>query len=180
MNNQRCNYRLLPQLIMLFIYISNNVPFLVTLSQTPHPILALPTPLCLYECAPPPIHPLLPHLSSIPLYWSIKPPQNQGPSLPLMSDKTILCYMCMWRYGFLHVYSLVGGLVLGSSAWYSLFIFFFLWGCIPFSSLSPSFQLFHTVPDLRPIGGSEYLHLSRLAVGRASPRNGIFLKEEIQ
>jgi hypothetical protein len=54
--------------------------------QTPYPILHR---LCFYEGAPPPIHPLLPHNSSIPLHWVIKLPQDQGPSLPLMSDKAI-------------------------------------------------------------------------------------------
>jgi hypothetical protein len=32
-----------------------------------------------------------------------------------MPDKTILCYICIWSYESLHVYSLVGGLVPGSS-----------------------------------------------------------------
>ena len=32
-----------------------------------------------------------------------------------MSDKAILCYICSWSHGSLHVYSLVGGLVSGSS-----------------------------------------------------------------
>jgi hypothetical protein len=32
-----------------------------------------------------------------------------------MSDKAILCYICIWSHGSLHVYSLVGGLVLVNS-----------------------------------------------------------------
>ena len=39
------------------------------------------------------------------------------PPLPLMSDKAILCHICIWSHGYLHVYSLVGGLVFGSSSW---------------------------------------------------------------
>ena len=35
--------------------------------------------------------------------------------LPLMSDEAILCYICSWSHGSLHVYSLVGDLVPGSS-----------------------------------------------------------------
>ena len=31
---------------------------------------------------------ILPHCSSILLHWGIKPSQDQGPSLPLMPDKT--------------------------------------------------------------------------------------------
>jgi hypothetical protein len=33
-----------------------------------------------------------------------------------MPDKAILCYICGWSHGSLHVYSLVGGLVPGSLA----------------------------------------------------------------
>jgi hypothetical protein len=44
----------------------------------------------------PPTYPLLPYLSSIPLRWNIKPPQNQGPPFPLMSDKVILCLLYPW------------------------------------------------------------------------------------
>jgi hypothetical protein len=31
----------------------------------------------------------------------------------VMSNKAILCYVCSWNHVFLHVYSLVGGLVPG-------------------------------------------------------------------
>jgi len=80
-------------------------------STTPYPISSSP---CFYKGAPPP-PPLPPHHPGIPLHWGIKPPQNQGPLLPLMPDKAILGYICSWSHGFLHVYSLVGGLVPGSS-----------------------------------------------------------------
>jgi hypothetical protein len=36
-------------------------------------------------------------------------PQDQGWLLPLIPNKAILCYICSWSHGFLHVYSLVGG-----------------------------------------------------------------------
>jgi hypothetical protein len=54
----------------------------------------------------------------------------------LMTDKAILCYICSWSHGSLHVYSLVGGLVPGSS-WGSgwLILLFFLWGCKPLKLL---------------------------------------------
>jgi hypothetical protein len=52
---------------------------------------------------------------AIPYFPNVKPSQDQGPLLPLMSNKTILCYICGWSHGSLHVYSLVGGLVPGSS-----------------------------------------------------------------
>jgi hypothetical protein len=88
-------------------------PFPVSLSS-PHPF----PPPCFYEGAPPPTHSCLID-PTIPLCWGIKPPQGQGPPLPLMSGKAILCYICCWSYRSLHIYSLVGGLVSGSSGWSS-------------------------------------------------------------
>jgi hypothetical protein len=84
-------------LIISFIYISNDIPLP---SYPSTKTLTSPPPLCLCEVAPyPPTHPLLPHCSSISLHWGIKPPQDQGPLLPLMPDKTISCYICIWSYG---------------------------------------------------------------------------------
>ena len=51
----------------------------------------------------------------ISLHWGIEPSQDRGSLLPLMSDKAILCYIRSWSHGSLHVYSLVGGLIPGSS-----------------------------------------------------------------
>jgi hypothetical protein len=83
-----------------------------------------PPPLCLYEGTPPPTNPSPPHPSTILLCWGISSPQDQGPPLPLMSDKAILC--CIWIWS--HVYSLVSGLVSGSSGWSGwLILLFFLW-----------------------------------------------------
>jgi hypothetical protein len=46
-----------------------------------------------------------------------------------MPDKAILYYICGWSHGSLHVYSLVGSLVLGSSGGTGWFILLFLlWG----------------------------------------------------
>ena len=87
-------------------------PFLVSLLQLTH---SIPPPLCLCEGAPPPTHSFLPQPSSIPLHWGIKSPQDQGPLLPLMSDKVILCYICGRSHGSLHAYSLVDSLLSGSS-----------------------------------------------------------------
>jgi hypothetical protein len=63
------------------------------------------------ECAPLSAHPLLLHWPVIPLCWDIKPPQEQGSP----SHWYILCYICSWSHEPTHVYSLVGGLVCGSS-----------------------------------------------------------------
>ena len=85
-------------------------PFLVSPSESP-----LPPSLCLKDLPHPPTYPLMPHLSSIPLCRSNKPPQDQGAPLPLMSDKAILCYIYSRSHGSNYVFSLVGGLVSGSS-----------------------------------------------------------------
>ena len=86
-------------LIILFIYISNDISFLVTLPQTPQPISLLPLPLA-FMSAPPPIHSLLNHPYSIPLHWSIKPP---SPPIDLKQDHPLL--LCIWGPGSLHIYS---------------------------------------------------------------------------
>ena len=85
--------------------------FLVSSPETPY---TCPSP-CLYKGAHPPTHSLPPPCPGIPLHWGMEPSQDQGPPLPLMPDKAILCYICSWSHGFLHVYSLVGDLVPGSS-----------------------------------------------------------------
>jgi len=81
-------------------------------------------------------HPLPPHHPSIPLHWDMEPSKASLP-IDLRSG-----YICSWSHGSPHVFSLVGGLVPGSSGggggglagWY----------CSsqgvanPFSSFSPS------------------------------------------
>jgi hypothetical protein len=75
----------------------------------PESLYSIPLPLLLGRCSPtcqlPPPHP------GIFLHWGIKPSQDQGLLLWLM----ILCYICGWSHGSLHVYSLVSDLVPGSS-----------------------------------------------------------------
>jgi hypothetical protein len=69
----------------------------------------------LFPSENPPFHPLPLPGPSVPLHWRIKPSQDQGHLLPLMTNKAILCYISSWSHGSLHVYSLVGCLVPGSS-----------------------------------------------------------------
>jgi hypothetical protein len=120
-----------------------------------------PPPPRLYEGAYPPT-PTSRHLPSTSLHWGIEPPQNQGPLLPIMSDKSILCYIWGWSYGSLHVYSSVGGLVPGSSGesgWLILLIF--RWCCnLPNSSIG--------IPALSLMVGCEHPHLYWSDIGRAS------------
>jgi len=92
--------------------------------ETPYPIPLL----CFYEGAPQPIHTLLLPCPPIPLHRGIQP-AFIGPraSPPIDAWKT---YICSLSYVSLYVYSLVGGLVPGSSGgsgW--LILLFFLWGC---------------------------------------------------
>jgi hypothetical protein len=72
----------------------------------------------------------VPQCPSIHLCWAIKPPQDHGSPLPVMPDKALLCYICSWWQGSLHLYSLVSGLVPGSSRGSHWLILFFLQGCI--------------------------------------------------
>jgi hypothetical protein len=61
-------------------------------------------------------HPLPPPYPQIPLHWGIKLSQDQGSFLPLVPDTAILCYISSARaMDPFQVYSLVGGLVPGSS-----------------------------------------------------------------
>jgi hypothetical protein len=78
---------------IFFIYISNVIPFPGFLSGKP--LSHSPSP-CFYDCVPTPTHQLLPHHSGIPLQWVSEPSQEQGPLLPLMSDKAILYYIFSW------------------------------------------------------------------------------------
>ncbi|EDL30654.1 mCG146276, partial [Mus musculus] len=81
---------------------------------------------CFYEGAHLLSHSLLPPCPGIPQHWSMEPSQDQGPLLPLMSGQVILCYTCSWSHGSLHVYSLVGGLVPGSTGGSGWLILLFL------------------------------------------------------
>ena len=119
---------------IFFIYISNvfpfpGLPFGNSLSYPPSP--------CFYEGAPWAACPLLSSLPGIPLHWDIEHPQTQGPLLPLMFNKAILCHICCWSHRSIHRYSLVGGPVPGSSrgsGW--LILLLPLWGCNPPSAPS--------------------------------------------
>ena len=88
-----------------------------------YPLSWLPYP-CFYEGVLTFIHSLLPPHPCIPLSWGIQPSQEHGPLLLFMPDKATLCYICDWSHGSLHVQSLVGGLVPGSSGCSCCLIFY--------------------------------------------------------
>jgi hypothetical protein len=115
---------------LLFYWI---FPFIMSLPPGntlyyPHP------PHCFYEGVLPPRHPLIPPHPRFPYTGtSMEPSCDQGPLLPLMHDKAILCYICNWS----HVFSLVGGFLGSSGESGCLTFLFFLWGCKPLQLLSP-------------------------------------------
>jgi hypothetical protein len=120
-------FSILLLLDIFFIYISNVIHFSGFHTENP---LSAPSP------PDSPTHSLPLPGPGIPLHWGIKPSQDQVPLLPLKINKAILCYICSWSHGSLHVYSLVGGLVPGSSGGLGWFILLFLLcGCKPHQQL---------------------------------------------
>jgi hypothetical protein len=102
---------------IFFTYISNVIPFpgFPSKNTLSHP----PTP-----------------YPGIPLYWGTEPSQDQRPLLPLMSHKAILCYICDWNHGSLHLYSSVDVLVPGNAEGTGWFILLFLlWNSKPLQQL---------------------------------------------
>jgi hypothetical protein len=123
-------------LVILSIYISNvSLPSFGPPNPHSHP---LPLPLRWCSSTHPPTHNCFTVLA-LPLYWGIKSSQDQGPPLPLMPDKAIFFYICIWSQGSLNVYSLVSGLFPGSSGRSGQLILFLLRGCKPLQLL----QSFH-------------------------------------
>ena len=87
------SYFTLPSVFSKNFFFSNVFPF----PGLPFgdPLFHSPS-LCLYEGAPPPTHPLSSSHPGIPLHQGVEHPQAQGPLLPLMSNKDILCHIHMW------------------------------------------------------------------------------------
>jgi len=123
------------------IYISNVISFLSF--QSINPLSHPPSP-CFYNGVPPPIHSFPTSHPNIPLHWGIKPWQDQGLILPLVPNKAILCYICNWSHGSVHVCFLGGGLVPVSSGW--LVFLFFLWNGKLLQLLQSFHQLLHWGP----------------------------------
>jgi hypothetical protein len=148
------------------------------LSKSPlrKPPIPSPFSLPLWECSFP--YPLLSSLPGIPLHWRIEHPQAQGPLLPLMYNKAILYHICGWSRGSLHVYSLVGGPVPGSSGtgWVGfdlLMLLIPLWGCKPLQLLQYLLQVLHRRPCLSPMVGCKHLPLYLLGFGSVSQETAI-------
>jgi hypothetical protein len=88
------------------------------------PPLKLPIPpsTCFYEVAPPPTHSCLPTLA----FPYTATSNLQRTKVSLMPYKAILCHICSWSHWSLHVYSLVGYLMHGSSRGHKSFFFFLM------------------------------------------------------
>ena len=116
--------------------------FLVSPTKTLNPIR--------FPSANQPSHSSFPVLAFSYIGASSIPSQNQGPLLPLMSDKAILYYICGWS----HVYILDGGLFSGIQGGSGRFILWFLlWGsCKPIQVLGAFLQLLHWGPCAQSIG----------------------------
>jgi hypothetical protein len=69
---------------ILFIYISNAIPFPSFPLQPSYPIPSC----CFSDGAPVPMHALLPYYPSISLDCGIEPSKDQGHPFPLMLDKS--------------------------------------------------------------------------------------------
>jgi hypothetical protein len=122
-------------------------PFPVSLPLTSHPICPLPLPLCLYDVAPSPMYLLHPHCPGIPPCWGIKPSQDQGPPLSLMSYKAI-CYICSWSHGPFYVYILFRWWFSPWELWLVQLVDIVLPMCLQYSS-TPS-----VLPWTLPLGSS--------------------------
>jgi hypothetical protein len=133
----------------------------------PHPMPVLPPQLCLYESAPPSIHTLLPHCSSIPMFWGIKPPRNQGPPPLLLSGEAILCYIRIWSHGSTQVY-----LGCWSRLWENRIVrpayVVLPRGCNPHLLLQSSATSPTRFPEFSLIVGSKHLHLPWSVAGQTS------------
>jgi hypothetical protein len=120
---------------ILFIYNSNVIPFpyFPSTNLQSHPPASI-------RMLPLPLLPSTPSNFPTQGHWAILVPRAS----PLMPDHAILCYIYSWSHGSLHVYSLVGGLVPGSSG--EGWVLVGLYCCSsygvanPFSSFSPFYN----------------------------------------
>jgi hypothetical protein len=129
---------------------------------------------------PPPLLPSSPTHSlplpgpGIPLFRGIEPSQDQGPFLPLMPNKAIVCYICSWSHESHHVFSLVGGLVPGSSGGLVTSCCCSAYGATnPFSSLGTFSNSFIGDPVLCPMDGCDHALLYLSGTVRASQETAI-------
>jgi hypothetical protein len=121
-----------------------------------------------------PTHPLSLPCPAIPLHWGIEPSQDQGPLLPLMSNKPNLCYIGSWSHGSLHVYFWLVVYSLGA-----LGVLVGSYCCPSYGAANPfsSFGSFSSSsigdPVLSPMIGCKHPPLYLSGTGRASQERAI-------
>jgi hypothetical protein len=87
----------------------------------------------------------------------------------LISNKAIFCYICGWNHESLHVYSVVGGLDLGSLVALVRSYCCFSYGATnPFNSFGPFSSSSTGNPVLSPMVGCEHPSLYMSGSGRVS------------
>ena len=109
--SSKCQYVISSNVFEYFMYFHFNCYHVILFSCFPSGTPLHPPPTSQKMLPLPPTHFHLPAHPLIPLHWSIKPSQDQGSLLPLMSENAILCSICSWSHGYLHMYSLVGSLI---------------------------------------------------------------------
>jgi hypothetical protein len=156
---QNCNYWIF-FIGFLFSHISNVIlsPGLPSRNPLSHP----PSPATMRVLPHPVTHSCLPALAFS--YTGVSNShRTKGCFLPMRSNKAILCHICSGSHGFLHVYSLVGGPVLGvwgrGEVTRRLILLLLPQGCKPTQFLQSLVQLPHM---LSPIVGCKHppLYLS--------------------
>ena len=122
-----------------------------------------------------PTHSLPPHPSSIPCLWGIKPPQDQGPPLPLRPGKTVLSYIRSSGHGQAPGCFMVGGLVPLELGGVHLLdaVVLPIWLQNPLQLFSPFSNSSIGVPGFNLMIVCKYLHLSQSDAGRASQRTSM-------
>lgn len=116
--------------IFLYLHFKCYSPSRFPVHKPPFP------PLPLTHMGIPSIHlPYRPH--HIPLHWGSNLGRTKDFPFLWCTNKAILCYICSWSPGSVHVQSFSSGLVPRNSGWLALL---FLWGCKLLDSFSTSFN----------------------------------------
>jgi hypothetical protein len=105
-----------------------------------------------------PSYPLQPHHSTIPPKLGYQTYTRSRTSSPIdvrQGNPLLYIYLEPW---ILPVYSLVGGLVPGSTGWFGQQMLFFQWDCNPLHSCSPSTNSSTRIPQLSLMVGSMHPH----------------------
>jgi hypothetical protein len=142
-------------------------------SRFPLQKLPIPPTPHFYAGALPPTHPILPYHPSIPLCWGIEPSQDQGPSLSLLPDKAMLCYILQLEPR-VPPCAFFGWSFSPWELWGSLTVRYCCssYGVAnPFTSFSPSSNSSIGVPVLSPVVDCAHLYLP--GSGRASQETAI-------